>query len=154
MLSLYTYRDSVGEWQVRMGVFHTICHLISIFDKRFQVAGLRDLCVESGVIDDGSVAARDQRRSQIQSCNKVTQAWVWGINASSVERIFTVIEDNHPEDVTHDEQLTIIDNFQNVVNQVSLEQVLEKSCTKTRELLRTYLWCRTSFQPSGCFIWT
>ena len=31
---------------IRLGVFHSICK----FGKRFQDAGLRDLCIESGVI--------------------------------------------------------------------------------------------------------
>ena len=39
-----------------MGVFHTACTLLSIIGKRFQDACLRDLCVESGVIAEGSVA--------------------------------------------------------------------------------------------------
>ena len=39
-----------------MGVFHTACTMLSIIGKRFQDAGLRDLCVESGVIAEGSVA--------------------------------------------------------------------------------------------------
>jgi len=40
-----------------MGVFfHTISTLLSIIGKRFQDAGLRDVCVESGVIADGSIA--------------------------------------------------------------------------------------------------
>uniref|UniRef100_UPI00358FD6F1 uncharacterized protein isoform X1 n=1 Tax=Myxine glutinosa TaxID=7769 RepID=UPI00358FD6F1 len=41
---------------IRMGVFHTICNLLSIIGKRFQDAGLRDLCVESGVIAEGSIS--------------------------------------------------------------------------------------------------
>ena len=41
---------------VRLGVFHTICTLLSIMGKRFQDAGLRDLCIESGVIAEGSIA--------------------------------------------------------------------------------------------------
>ena len=39
-----------------MGVFHTSCTLLSIIGKQFQDAGLRDLCVESGAIAEGSVA--------------------------------------------------------------------------------------------------
>ena len=39
----------------RMGVFHTVCTLLSIIGKRFQDAGLRDLLIESGVIAEGSV---------------------------------------------------------------------------------------------------
>ncbi|XP_078679472.1 uncharacterized protein LOC144915103 [Branchiostoma floridae x Branchiostoma belcheri] len=40
---------------VRMGMFHTLCTLLSIIGKRFQDAGLRDICIESGVIAEGSV---------------------------------------------------------------------------------------------------
>ena len=40
---------------LRMGVFHTACTLLSIIGKHFQDAGLRDLCVESGAIVEGSV---------------------------------------------------------------------------------------------------
>ncbi|KAK3750817.1 hypothetical protein QZH41_000085, partial [Actinostola sp. cb2023] len=39
----------------RMGVFHTICTLLAVIGKRFQDAGLRDLCVEARVIAEGSV---------------------------------------------------------------------------------------------------
>lgn len=40
---------------LRMGVFHTICAFLATIGKRFQDAGLRDLCVEAGVIADGSI---------------------------------------------------------------------------------------------------
>ena len=33
---------------LRMGVFRTVCNLLSTIGKRFQDAGLRDLCVQSG----------------------------------------------------------------------------------------------------------
>ena len=46
------FRDII----VRMGMFHTICTLLGIIGKRFQDAGLRDLCVESQVIAEGSVS--------------------------------------------------------------------------------------------------
>ena len=35
---------------LRLGTFHTICNLLSIIGKRFQDAGLRDLCVEAGIM--------------------------------------------------------------------------------------------------------
>ena len=41
---------------IRMGAFHTACTMLTIISKRFQDAGLRDLCIESGVIAEGSVA--------------------------------------------------------------------------------------------------
>ena len=40
---------------LRMGVFHTICTFLGIIGKRFQDAGLKDICIESGVITEGSV---------------------------------------------------------------------------------------------------
>ena len=41
---------------IRLGVFHTICTLLTIVGKRFQDAGLRDLCIESGLIADGYIS--------------------------------------------------------------------------------------------------
>lgn len=34
---------------LRLGTFRTICNLMSIIGKRFKDAGLKDLCIESGV---------------------------------------------------------------------------------------------------------
>lgn len=48
------FKDKVILWQ---GVFHTICTLISVIGKRFQDGGLRDLCIESGVVAEGSIGA-------------------------------------------------------------------------------------------------
>lgn len=42
---------------LRMGEFHTMCNFMAIIGKRFQDAGLRDLCIESGLITGGSVDA-------------------------------------------------------------------------------------------------
>ena len=39
-----------------MGAFHTICTLLSILGKRFQDAGLSDICIEAGVIAEGSAS--------------------------------------------------------------------------------------------------
>ena len=48
---------------LRMRVFYAACTLLSIIGKRFQDAGLTDLCVESGKIPEGSVAGvRDGHR--------------------------------------------------------------------------------------------
>ena len=41
---------------IKLEVFHTICTLLATIGKRFQDAGLRDLCIESGVIAEGSVS--------------------------------------------------------------------------------------------------
>ena len=41
---------------LRMEIFHTICTFLAVIGKRFQDAGLGDVCLESGVIADGSAA--------------------------------------------------------------------------------------------------
>ncbi|KAK3735047.1 hypothetical protein QZH41_001743 [Actinostola sp. cb2023] len=48
--------DKFKDIVIRMGMFHTVCTLLSILGKRFQDAGLRDICIESGVITEGSVS--------------------------------------------------------------------------------------------------
>ena len=40
---------------IRLGAFHTACTLLAIIGKRFGDAGLRDICIESSVIAEGSV---------------------------------------------------------------------------------------------------
>ena len=42
---------------IRTREFHTIVTFIGILGKQFQDAGLRDVCIESGVVTEGSVAA-------------------------------------------------------------------------------------------------
>ena len=42
---------------LRLGVFHTICTLLAVIDKRFEEAGLRDAAIESGIIAEGSVGS-------------------------------------------------------------------------------------------------
>jgi len=48
---------------LRLGRFHTVCTLLSIVGKRFQEAGFRDLCIESGVVAEGSVSVLMEGRS-------------------------------------------------------------------------------------------
>ena len=48
---------------LRLGTFHTLCTMLSIIGKRFQDAGLKDLCIESGIVAEGSVSALLEGRS-------------------------------------------------------------------------------------------
>ena len=48
---------------LRLGTFHTLCTMLSIIGKRFQDAGLKDLCIESGIVAEGSVSALLKGRS-------------------------------------------------------------------------------------------
>ena len=52
----WKHSDKFKNVILRMGVFHTICNLLSTIGKRFQDAGLRDLSVESGVIAEGAIS--------------------------------------------------------------------------------------------------
>ena len=52
---IWKHRDTFSEVTPRMGTFPTLCTLLNIIGKQFQGAGLRDLCIESDVIADGSI---------------------------------------------------------------------------------------------------
>jgi len=52
---VWKHQERFGCIVLRMGVFHTLCTMLAILGKRFGEAGFRDLCVESGVIADGSI---------------------------------------------------------------------------------------------------
>lgn len=53
---VWKYPDMFKGIVLRMGVFHTICTLLSILGKHFQDAGLRDIRIKSRVIAEGSVS--------------------------------------------------------------------------------------------------
>lgn len=40
---------------LRMGTFHTICNALAIIGKRFQDGGLKDICIEAGLVAEGSI---------------------------------------------------------------------------------------------------
>ena len=47
---------------LRIGGFHAIATFLGILGKRFQDAGLRDICIEIEVVREGSVAAVFEER--------------------------------------------------------------------------------------------
>ena len=48
---------------LRLGMFYKLCTFISIIEKRFQDAGLRDLYIESGAVAEGSLSVLMEGRS-------------------------------------------------------------------------------------------
>ena len=52
---LRKHRDLLADIVPRLGAFHTIGCLLFVIGKRFSPAGLRDVIIESGVIEEGSV---------------------------------------------------------------------------------------------------
>ena len=52
---VWKHKDKYKAVVLRLGAFHTIMVVLSILGKRFQDAGLCDLCIESGIVAEGSV---------------------------------------------------------------------------------------------------
>ena len=40
---------------LRLGTFHTICIALAILGKRFRDAGLNVICIEAGIVAEGSI---------------------------------------------------------------------------------------------------
>ena len=40
---------------LRLGTFHTICNVLAILGKRFRDAGLKDICIEAGIVAEWSI---------------------------------------------------------------------------------------------------
>lgn len=53
---VWKHHDNYKHIVIRLGAFHTTMTVLAILGKRFQDAGLRDLCIESGLIVQGSVS--------------------------------------------------------------------------------------------------
>ena len=51
---IWKHTDQYSNLILRKGVFHTICNFMSILGKRFIDAGLRKICVKSGILGAGS----------------------------------------------------------------------------------------------------
>ena len=73
---------------LRLGTFHTIFNLLSIIGKRFQDAGLRDICTESGIIAEGSVSSVLER--DVQSWVSSSHVHRPGLTAVHVETVHSL----------------------------------------------------------------
>ncbi|XP_041948124.1 uncharacterized protein LOC121709114 [Alosa sapidissima] len=51
----WKHREWFPNILLRMGTFHTICNALAIIGKRFRDAGLKDICIEAGVVAEGSI---------------------------------------------------------------------------------------------------
>ena len=52
---VWKQRERFVNIVLRMGTFHTICNALSILGKRFGDAGLKDICIEAGIVAEGSI---------------------------------------------------------------------------------------------------
>ena len=125
---------------ITMGVFHTICNLLSTIGKRFQDAGLRDLCVESGVIAEGSVSGvMDGRRyNRAVRLHKLVYEALMRL---AWKGFLPWLEENHSRDIHHlDGTLKNINSFHSNVSQGTFQELMEsESCTHILKLFQVYL---------------
>eukprot|EP00745_Piridium_sociabile_P027749 TRINITY_DN44663_c0_g1_i3.p1 TRINITY_DN44663_c0_g1~~TRINITY_DN44663_c0_g1_i3.p1 ORF type:complete len:1606 (-),score=395.32 TRINITY_DN44663_c0_g1_i3:590-5317(-) len=123
---------------LRLGVFHTICTLLATIGKRFQDAGLRDLCVESGLIAEGSVAGviEGRRYNRAVRLHKLVYEALLRL---AWKGFLTWMETTHPSDLVHlDETLQIINDL--CKDDASLNQVLKnKACARIMARFDIYL---------------
>jgi hypothetical protein len=52
---VWKHKDRFSHILLRLGIFHTICNALSILGKRFRDAGLKDICIEAGLVAEGSL---------------------------------------------------------------------------------------------------
>jgi len=75
----WKHKDLYAEVLLRLATFLTIFNLLFIIGKRFQDAGLRGICTESGIIAEGSVS--DVLEGDVQSCSSSSQVHRPGLTA-------------------------------------------------------------------------
>jgi len=136
----WKHEDKFKNIILRMGAFHTICNLLSTIGKRFQDAGLRDLCVESGVIAEGSIAGVMEGRKYNRGV-RLHKLVYEALMRLAWKGFLPWLEENHIADLRHlEETLTSISNFCDNICQMSFKEVLENtSCVRTMELFQVYL---------------
>ncbi len=123
---------------IRLGVFHTICTLLATIGKRFQDAGLRDLCIESSGIAEGSISGVMDGRKYNRAVRlhklvyEALKRLIW-------KGFLLWLNDTHPNDIEHmDETVRIIDSLAEL-SQESFQLVLEnKSFVRIMDLLDVY----------------
>ena len=81
----WKHKDLYAEVLIRLGTFHTIFNLLSIIGKRFQDAGLRNICTESGIIAEGSVSGVFE--GDVQSCSSSSQVHLRDPTAGHLETV-------------------------------------------------------------------
>ena len=78
----WKHKDLYAEVLLRLGTFQPIFNLLSIIGKRFQDAGLRYVCTESGIIAEGLVS--DVLKGDVQSCRSSSQVHIPGLTSYGV----------------------------------------------------------------------
>ena len=138
----WKHKEKFSTLILRMGVFHTICTLLGIIGKRFQDAGLRDICVETGVIAEGSVSGvlDGHRYNRAVRFHKLMYEALMRLIWSGFQ---TWIGENRAH------KKTMVDNFfgdlqtlyDNVCEEVFQEKLSSPSSTEVFQLFEEYMDC-------------
>ena len=125
---------------IRMGVFHTVNDFLSIIGKRFQDAGLRDLCVESGILAEGSVTGVMEGRKYNRAI-RVHKLVYEALMRLAWQQFLPWVKTNHPEEAQHVEWASQnISIFHSNISEKSFQEILQnRSCVRTFQLFQNYL---------------
>ncbi|KAG0716291.1 hypothetical protein GWK47_010041 [Chionoecetes opilio] len=144
---------------IRRGVFHTICNLLSTIGKRFQDAGLRDLCVESGVIAEGSVSGVDGRPEVKNRAVRLHKLVYEARDEACMKGFLPWLEKNpfkgHTPSGWNTEEHQQLP--QQCVSGNLFKSDGEESCTHTLKLFQVYLETlrdEHNLSAFGCHTWT
>lgn len=137
---------------LRMGSFHTICNLSSIMGKRFQDSGLRDLCVESGVIAEGSITAVMEGRNYNRAV-RLHKVMYEALMRIAWKGFLSWIQLNHRAEPPHlEEALESISTFHKKVSQASFTELMENaSLNHILHLFQEYLDSLRNGHPLAAF---
>ena len=136
----WKHSEQFGDVILRMGAFHTICMFLGIIGKRFQDAGLRDLCVESQVIVEGSVSGvlEGRRYNRAVRLHKLVyealmrQAW-------SGFRVWIAEKHNDKAYLVEDMFVSLQSLRDNVCAAEFQTKFCDNSFSKVTELFRRYM---------------
>ena len=138
----WKHKEKFSNLILRVGVFHTICTLLGIIGKRFQDAGLRDICIETGVIAEGSVSGvlDGHRYNRAVRFHKLMYEALMRVIWSGFQ---TWIRENRAH------KKTMVDNFfgdlqtlyDNVCEEVFQEKLASSSATEVFQLFEKYMDC-------------
>ena len=79
----WKHKDLIAEVLLRLGNFRTIFNLLCVIGKRFQDAGLHDICTESGIIAQGSFSGILE--GDVQSCGSSSSVHLQGPTSGHLE---------------------------------------------------------------------
>ena len=118
-------KDKFSHLLLRMGTFHTIMNALSIIGKRFCDAGLKDICIEAGLVAEGSIngvidGKQYNRAIRVHKCiyeALMRLAWAeFTLWADNKEETSTVIKscvnkvNNIDDDLNHQNFSDLLDN--------------------------------------------